>query len=248
MTKERDTACSRALGPVGCYNGTMSDPVTIFMAEELRHLLSPAGSFLDRAHFRLVTAGTDDAAMEIIRDVKPRVAVLCETGDGKGNRLAAGLKADEATREVVVLLALTGPPGIEPSHDADSVLRDGIDEARLIDRVASLIRLPTSRRRHVRALFGASLNGRTVTGTFLGNTVNISEGGMLIEADRELAIDERVQCKFFPPGENAPIELTVRVIRRAPEVDGAMPAFGVVFEDLSPDNLASLRRFIPPSD
>lgn len=225
----------------------MSSPTTIFLSEALREFMSHPENFLGRSEFRVVAARGGEVAFEVIRELKPRLAAV-EHGGGSGVTICRQLKADTATREVLVLVAVQGQGdgAVAEARDAgaDDVMVAPFTPEELLARLGEILQVPESQRRHVRALFGVSFDGKTVTGTFLGNTVNVSEGGMLIEADQELGIGDRLECRFFLPGDQRPVDVKGKVVRRAPEVEGQMTAFGVIFQSVSDEDMARIRNYV----
>lgn len=221
--------------------------VPLFLSEPLREFLSYPENFLGRSDYRIVSAHGAAVAVEVVKELKPRLAVLDDVA-GVGGEACRRLKADPITRDVTVLLALRGAGAQERGNateaGADAVMIGEFGPADLLARIGELLAIPPSLRQHVRALFGVSFDARTVTGTFLGNTVNISEGGMLVEADTELPLDERIECRFFLPGDQRPVDIVGRVVRHAPEVKGQMPAYGVIFSTVSDEDMARIRHYV----
>lgn len=228
------------------YNPAMDAPVTIFLPEPVREILSHPENFLGRSEYRVVAAYGHDVELEVVRELGPSLAVI-EDGSEDAAVLCRRLKVDEATKQVILLV--TAPKGSARSAflreaGADDVMVAPFSPVELLGRIGDLLSIPVSQRRHVRALFGVSFDGKSVTGTFLGNTVNISEGGMLIESDQELELGERLECRFFLPGDQKPVDVKGKVVRRAPEVQGQMPAFGVVFQSVTDEDMARLRAYV----
>lgn len=222
-------------------------PTTLFLTEPLRVFLSLPENFLGRVDYRVVSARSGEAAVEVVRELKPSLVVLDAEG-GAGIDACRRLKEDAATAGLVVLAALRGADGsymdAARAAGADDVLIGDFGPEALLARIGELLAVPLNTRRHVRALFGVSFDGRSVSGTFLGNTVNISEGGMLVEADSTLAVGDRIECRFFLPGDQRPVDIKGKIVRRAPEVRGQMAAVGVVFSAVSPEDLARIRHFV----
>lgn len=221
--------------------------VPLFLSEPLREFLSYPENFLGRSDYRIVSAHGAAVAVEVVKELKPRLAVL-DDARGEGGVACRRLKADPATRDVAILVALrgAGPDARKTAEEAgaDAVMIGEFGPAELLARIGELLSIPPSLRAHVRALFGVAFDARTVTGTFLGNTVNLSEGGMLVEADTELPLDDRIECRFFLPGDQRPVDIVGRVVRRAPEVKGQMPAYGVTFTSVSDEDMARIRHYV----
>ena len=101
-----------------------------------------------------------------------------------------------------------------PESEADAV--QTLVERRLSEREPVTVRVDYS----------------TIDAMFSEFTRNINEGGLFIESETLLALDEQVQLQFRLPGVDDPIKVSGRVawVREA-GIDGP-PGMGVEFENL----------------
>jgi len=84
----------------------------------------------------------------------------------------------------------------------------------------------------------------TVDAMFSEFTRNINEGGLFIESDTPLALEEQVQLQFRLPGLADPIKASGRVAWvRAAGADGP-PGMGIEFENLDEGARALIDRII----
>jgi CheY-like chemotaxis protein len=103
-------------------------------------------------------------------------------------------------------------------------------EDELVYKVRRLTTVP--RRREATGLVsirGGRLDGKAVVGKLL----NLSAGGLLVEAESFLAVGRIVDVVFFLADGGPPVGCRARVVRRAAELALFHPAYGLEFDELS---------------
>ena len=100
---------------------------------------------------------------------------------------------------------------------------------------ADLVQTTVERRVSPRATVTVRIDYSTVDAMFSEFTRNINEGGLFIESETLLPLDEQVQLQFQLPGVDDPFKVSGRVawVREA-GIDGP-PGMGVEFENLDAD-------------
>jgi type IV pilus assembly protein PilZ len=103
------------------------------------------------------------------------------------------------------------------------------------EREADLVQTTVERRVSPRAPVTVRVDYSTVDAMFSEFTRNINEGGLFIESESLLPLDEQVQLQFQLPGVDDPFKVSGRVawVREA-GIDGP-PGMGVEFENLDAD-------------
>ena len=103
------------------------------------------------------------------------------------------------------------------------------------EREANLVQSTVERRVSPRAPVTVRVDYSTVDAMFSEFTRNINEGGLFIESEALLPLDELVQLQFQLPGVDDPFKVSGRVawVREA-GIDGP-PGMGVEFENLDAD-------------
>ena len=92
------------------------------------------------------------------------------------------------------------------------------------------------RRRSPRAPLTVRVEYGTVDAFFSDFSRNLNEGGIFVETDQPLDLEERVVLKFRLPGESKPVEVTGRVVRISTGAAGEPRGMAVEFDALAPEN------------
>jgi c-di-GMP-binding flagellar brake protein YcgR len=115
------------------------------------------------------------------------------------------------------------------------------------DRASNLIRVMrgpmlTEKRRHARLPYRTRVEckwGALGEGQFVGTSVNIGEGGMLLEPSGGLEVGEQVRVEFSMPNHKNPLRPQARVVRREDPNRVA-----VEFVQISPEEQEAIRDYI----
>ncbi|MEI8257981.1 MAG: serine/threonine-protein kinase [Deltaproteobacteria bacterium] len=104
-----------------------------------------------------------------------------------------------------------------------------------------------ARRRHPRAPYSTPVRINTVNGALDGRSEDISVGGMLVIARTSVTALDAVHVRFSLPleGTVTTVRGSVRWVRDArPGQAGSVRAIGIDFEDLAPDQVESIERYV----
>jgi type IV pilus assembly protein PilZ len=75
-------------------------------------------------------------------------------------------------------------------------------------------------------------------------TQNINEGGLFIETEQPLALDEQVQMHFRLPGTETPVKVSGRVAWVSDGASDGTPGMGIEFEHLDDDARRQINRLV----
>lgn len=80
-------------------------------------------------------------------------------------------------------------------------------------------------------------------------STNISVGGMFLKTETPYAVETFVKLEFPLPGETKPVSADGRVVRAVPPSPDSdnPPGMGIQFMNLSPDDKATIERFVKKS-
>jgi len=94
------------------------------------------------------------------------------------------------------------------------------------------------RRQSARAPVTVRVQYGTVDALFSEFTQNINEGGLFIETEQPLGLDERVQLQFQLPGGDEPVKVGGRVVR----IEAA--GMGIEFDELDREAQERINRLV----
>jgi hypothetical protein len=206
----------------------------------------PGESFLDRASLTLRSAPGLDEALVLAGGWSPHLIVL--HGKPQTDEARMFCANVRALRPVPRLLLVTEHlPG--DTHDptevpCDAHLVSPVAFEQLLSTIAELV--DVRRRRHERVPLDVLVHtegfafDQAVDAT-LSTGVNLSEDGMLVEANRQLGIGARGRLLFFLPDQAERLSIEARV-RAA--VDELRLLYVMEFIDLPPQHRTLIRRYI----
>jgi type IV pilus assembly protein PilZ len=99
-------------------------------------------------------------------------------------------------------------------------------------RTPSETRAAVERRRSERAPVVVQIEYSTVDALFSDFTRNINEGGIFVETDERIPLDEKVELKLRLPGSRELVQATGRVVRVEPTSATAAGGIAIEFEQL----------------
>ncbi len=199
--------------------------------------------FFTRIGCQILNARSAAQALETIAEEEPDLVVVSlRLPDASGADLCRRLVrelAGRAPRRILVSDADEPDPG-DRAWD-DRVVRP-IDPDDLMSRISKILQVPQriSPRLAVQleVAYGSSRDRLN------GVCQNLSEDGMLIEADAPLATGIRLDLQFTLPGESQPAHVSAEVIRHVRLAGGRGHRLGVRFLDLDPSLKEKIRGFI----
>jgi len=119
----------------------------------------------------------------------------------------------------------------------------------MVDRAGSETRTAVERRRTERAPVVVRIEYATVDALFSDFTRNINEGGIFVETDDAIPLDEKVELKLRLPGSDEVVHVTGRVVRIEPATNGQPGGIAIEFEQLDANARelinAAVRRLRP---
>lgn len=208
---------------------------TAALANELRPTV------LGREDIECRTASGAVEAITMMLLSKPDL-VLVDARLTDAQPLVKAVRANPVTRAVSIVVV--GTASVEPaeagfvSAGANAVLRLPV-APEWDERLTELLHVPPRREVRLPTLLQFQKPGGGSIQTLPGTVLNISERGMLFEADVPVPIGTDVDFKVHLPGKSAPIVGCGQVIRQDTGARG-----GVRFYGLELDGLERVRRFV----
>jgi uncharacterized protein (TIGR02266 family) len=102
----------------------------------------------------------------------------------------------------------------------------------MAERSQSETRAAVERRRTERAPVVVRIEYATVDALFSDFTRNINEGGIFVETDEPIPVDEKVELKLRLPGSSELVHATGRVVRVEPTTPTSAGGIAIEFEQL----------------
>lgn len=206
-------------------------------------------SFLDRESFLVRTASDADTALAMADVWRPSLVVL--RSDLAGIRVSDFCNrlrvARNATAPKLVMLTEQLGNAIDDAVDAaaDCHLICPVDTEQLLHTIAAL--LEVAQRRSPRAALDTLVqtqgfpNAEGERDATLGNCLNVSEDGMLLECTRQLQIDTEGSLQFFLPGAAQRLQLR-GVVRLA--VDEIRQHYAIEWRDIAAAERSLIKRYV----
>jgi uncharacterized protein (TIGR02266 family) len=102
----------------------------------------------------------------------------------------------------------------------------------MADRAPAETRTAVERRRSERAPVTVRIEYATVDALFSDFTRNINEGGIFVETDEPIPLDEKVELRLRLPGTPELVHARGRVVRVEPAGEGSAAGIAIEFEQL----------------
>jgi len=207
----------------------------ILLLDGVRLFLQLEQTLLQRSDYELFAASSGAEALEIIeRETLDLVLLDYVLPDTTGDEVVRRIRASELNPEVGIVIVTAR--GMREHVDkcmaagCSAFLYKPVTRTTLCNHVQDMLRVPA--RRHVRTLVRLQVNARNRERFFFGNTVNLSESGLLLETPLELSMGETMSLRFFLPGEEEAMACRARVTRRTPTDRVGEWVYGLNFEEL----------------
>lgn len=205
----------------------------ILLVDSASAILSQEKNFLNRANIKLFTARSGREAIEIYRKELPDVVIL-EFG-------LSDMSGIEVCKEIFNLKRCPTLMVIEKGdNETLGSCRDaGVDDfsfkplnqKELLKKVGRLLNTP--QREDFRILMKIKVEGNKGRDFFMGNTIDISISGMLIETQHEeINVGDHLECNFFLPWKLKAVNISGEVTRKVEVKEGFH--YGIRFERLDP--------------
>lgn len=201
----------------------------------------------DRSNLQLFTATSGQEAIEIHKREKVDV-ILCDLymPGMNGNEVCRIIRNDGNLNKVSIIIVTTSAKDSDICLEAgaNDIILKPINPSEFLKKVGKYINIPV--RRDIRIFVRIGVDGVRGTGpeSFLGNTVNISMSGILIETSHTLSIGETVSCSFFAPGNSTPITAAGEVVRKADGRQPEMNYYGIRFIDIKEEDKLAIDNYI----
>jgi CheY-like chemotaxis protein len=207
-------------------------------------------SFAQRRSVAFRSAQSAAQALAVVATWRPQLIVFRNQLEAAAAAQFCRALVSDGSAHGAKLLMITealqdGDFGELASAGADAHLVSPVDPAQLHATIGELLtvkrragaRVPIDALVHTE---GFESDGGSVDAA-LGAALWLNEDGMVIEANRHLALDARGRLHFFLPGTAERLSVTARV--RA-SIDEIRLRYALEFADLAPQHRAAIRRYV----
>lgn len=221
----------------------------VLLVDDVKLFLELEKTLLNRSNLQIFTASSGQEALEIHKREKADL-ILCDLymPGMNGDEVCKIIRSDDDLKKVSIIMVTTSAK----SDDIDRCVKAGandyitkpINPSELLKKVGMYINI--SVRRDIRILARIGVQGLKGMGpeSFLGNTLNISMSGVLIETSNSLTIGDAVSCSFFVPGNTTPITASGEVVRKTNSNQPGMNGYGIKFADLKEEDKRIIDSYI----
>jgi uncharacterized protein (TIGR02266 family) len=220
---------------------------TILLADDAAMFRELGALFLARTG-RVVTANNGYQGLDAIRRQRPDVVVAdldmpCMSGD----ELCRRLKADPELRDIPVILVTSSERAEDRARavraGADDVIAKPISRISLIQAVNRFLRAG-SVRGLVRVPLETDVRIRRLDEELWGHALNLSRGGLFVEAPCPMPPETEVKLDFRLPGSGLPLAPTAQVIWRRVSHEGGRSGMGLQFLALDRESAHEIDTFV----
>ncbi len=217
----------------------------ILIVDDLRPFVEEQKNILSRSDVHIFTATLGSEAFAIHKNVKVDLIIAdLNMPEMAGDELCSKIRSDPELKYVSILM-VTRPREADVERckncGANDYITKPIKPEVLIDKATALLGVAT--RKSYRVFVNATIKGEKGQANFTANSINISSGGILIEAKQELNIGDRVNCAFYLPGA-ATINIVGEIVRKTRKPIEDMFRYGVKFIEVSNDTRKTIDEFV----
>ncbi|HBR17719.1 MAG: hypothetical protein A3G39_08160 [Deltaproteobacteria bacterium RIFCSPLOWO2_12_FULL_43_16] len=218
----------------------------LLLVDDVKLFLELEKTLLTRSNIQLLTALSGQEAINIHRKEKVDL-ILCDMymPGMNGDEVCRAIRSDEDLKNVSIIMVTTSAKDIDTCMAAganDSILKP-INPTELLKKVGKYVNIAMRRDIRILARIGVEGVKGVSSESFLGNTVNISSSGVLIETSHVFTIGENVSCSFFLPGNSTPINAEGDVVRKANGSQAGMNYYGIRFIDIKEEDKLAIESY-----
>jgi DNA-binding response OmpR family regulator len=205
----------------------------ILLVDSEESILTEQESFLSRANMKIFTASSGRKAIEIHKKEQPDAVVIeFDLPDMTGLELYREISTTKSS-PILMVMEKGDDEIIKACKYAgiyDFIFKP-FDQKDLLKRIGNLLNIP--QRGDFRILMKIRVEGNKEGSFFMGNTIDISTTGVLIESHHEdINVGDHLECNFFLPWKLKAVNISGEVMRKVKGKEGFH--YGIRFHKLDP--------------
>lgn len=222
----------------------------VLLVDDVRIILSIEKSMLNRQNLQLFRAGSGPEAIEIHKKEHVNLILLDMNMPGmNGDEVCRIIRNDDSIKEVSIIMAISSPNKEEIEKcmnvGANDYIIKPIDIKNILNKIGKYLSLP--HRQSPRVSTRLEMKIKKGNQILSANTVNISTGGMLIEAHvsmSDFCNDDAVSIDMVIPENANTINIIGKVVRRVDNGKDKLPYLGVQFIDIAENDRKIIEKHI----
>lgn len=201
--------------------------------------------FFSRSDIAVFSAATNDQALAL--HIEERANLIVTTFGLPGlscESLFTMIRQSKGLRAVSTMILCEDTRGLRERGarcGANVVVTLPIDPTLFVGNIQKL--LDAAPRRSYRVVLNVVVEGMNKDRSFLCNSENISEAGILIKTEETLAHGDRLSCSFYLP-DGTKVNAQGEIVRAAQEAWSKTNQYGVKFTDMIPGIKTAIEAFI----
>lgn len=200
-------------------------------------------SFLNRANVTLFTARSGKEAISIYRKELPDIVIVdFKLSDMSGPELCEEIFAIKRC-PVLMMIEKGDNDAVRRCQKAwvDDLIFKPVNQKEIIRKAGKLLNIP--QREDFRILMKVRIEGKSEGNFFMGNTIDISTSGTLIEThNKEINVGDRLECSFFLPWKLKAVTIRGEAARKVKEKEFFQ--YGIRFHGIDPTLKEEIRDYI----
>jgi len=216
---------------------------TIIIAENLLPFFDSNNSIFRRGGIAFFTAQTSEEIVNLHGVKNADLIITAQTLPLMGAlKLCAAIRSDDQLKKVSIIVTsdTSGESGAACLEaGANAFIPAPVDPVALFSKVSELLLVP--QRKDMRVLLRASVKGLEGDMSFFAASKNISISGMMLEADRSLAMGDRLTCSFNIA--HSEIRVSCMIVR-ADRASSGRSRYGVEFLNLDTKSMIIIENYV----
>ncbi len=219
----------------------------ILLVDDSHLILQMEKSFLSSFNYEFLEANTGKDALEILSSEKPDLLLLdLNLPDMTGDRICSFVRNDEFLKNIsIIMVTVSGQDEhreICYKAGCNDYITKPVNPNELKYKVEKLLNI--AQRLTFRILVKLSLDKGNGSQFIFGNSVNISESGLMFETQTNLEIGDLVNIEFFITSPMVNVKAKGKIVRKDTQGLRKSIGYGIVFTEISEESKNNIRKMI----
>ena len=230
---------------------TFSPMTKVLLVDDIRLFLEIEQTLLNRPDITIFTATSGEEALAIHERENVDVILLDLLMPGMdGEKVCQYIRADKKLKGVSIIMVTTStsPEDIERciKAGANDYIVKPINPTELLTKFQRYVNVAQRWDLRILARMDVAGTDNDNVGSFMGNTVNLSSSGVLVECTQNLDVGDAVSCSFSLPGNTTTITSTGEVVRTKEinHTQSRIMRYGIRFLDIGEEEKNMIESFI----